>query len=150
MKTLAGVTAIFLLLACAAGASAQVTNTALVAAGQATNVVLVAADQKSNVVLINFWQGLIVLVVPMLVLGIKKLLPVMPKVAWPILAALLGVAADWLLTQSGAIAIGSWEMGALCGAAGVGLREAAKQVLVLVGVGTETATTNKGNPTTPV
>lgn len=106
----------------------------LVAVAQVTNAVP-AASTPVNPVLVNLWTGLIVVVVPLLVLGIKKVLPFMPKVTWPILAALLGVGADWLLAKSGVIPHSSWELGALCGAAGVGLREAAKQVLALTGIG---------------
>ena len=90
---------------------------------------------KLQVDMVGFWNGLIVLLVPVLVQWIKKALPTVPKVAWPLAATLLGVAADWALAKSGMIPNSSWALGALCGAAGVGLREATKQVVTMTGVG---------------
>ena len=119
----------------------------LVALAQVTNAVPPVANPVVTLDLVNLWNGLIVLVVPLVVLGIKKVLPVLPKITWPIAATLLGVAADWLLAKSGALPHSSWELGALCGAAGIGLREATKQVLVLTGIGQGASATPA--PTTP-
>lgn len=85
--------------------------------------------------LVTLWNGLVVLLVPVIVASIKKWIPNVPKVSWPLLATVLGAGADWLLGKSGALAHSSWAMGALCGAAGVGLREATMQVAALAGVG---------------
>ena len=103
----------------------------LVAFAQVTNAVPGTTPAATNTVLVSLWNGLIVLVVPLVILGIKKLLPSLPKLTWPILATLLGVGADWLLAKSGMLPVSNWELGALCGAAGVGLREVAKQVTAL-------------------
>jgi hypothetical protein len=106
----------------------------VMALGQVTNAVPPTdGPVVTNPAMVNLWNGLIVLVVPLVVLGIKKVLPMLPKLTWPIAATLLGVGADWLLSVAGAIPTSSWEVGALCGAAGIGLREATKQVLALVG-----------------
>jgi hypothetical protein len=78
--------------------------------------------------LVSFWNALIVAVVPLAVAGIRSVLPRLPKLLWPVLAMVFGVAGEWLLSQSGATG-GSWEVGALCGAAGIGLREITKQLL---------------------
>ena len=66
-------------------------------------------------------------VVPLVIAGLKKVMPVLPKLLWPLLAPLLGVLADWVLFKSGQIPASSWMLGAMLGSAGVGLREVAKQ-----------------------
>lgn len=132
-----------ILLAFTLVALAQDTNAAL------TNAVpIVAATTAVNLDLVTLWNGLVVLVVPLVVLGSKKVLPVLPKITWPLLAVVLGVAADWFLSKYGALPHSSWALGALCGAAGIGLREATKQVLVVIGVGQE-ATPAVPAPTKP-
>lgn len=107
--------------------------TALAVSAQITNTVPVPAPVGSvNPVASSLWSALIVAVVPVVVMFIKKYLPALPKLTWPILATLLGVGADWVLAKSGMIPHSTWELGALCGAAGVGLREISKQILALV------------------
>ena len=98
---------------------------------------------------VTLWNLLIVLVVPLVVLGVRKVTPVLPKITWPVLATLLGVAADWLLAKSGALPQSSWVLGALCGGAGIGLREGTRQVLALVGVQDTTTQVAAPAPTKP-
>lgn len=73
------------------------------------------------------WNTLVVALVPIIVAGIKKVLPNIPKLAWPVGAAVLGVVSNWLLWKAGALPNSSWALGALCGAAGVGVREITDQ-----------------------
>lgn len=94
----------------------------------ATNVV--SGGGGTPIVPLNMttlWNTLIVVLIPIVVAGIKKVLPNIPTVAWPVGAALLGVLSNWLLAKAGAIPQSSWELGALCGAAAVGVREIADQ-----------------------
>jgi hypothetical protein len=88
------------------------------------------------------WNILIAALVPLAVAGIKKLLPNIPKVAWPVGAALLGILSNWLLAEAGALPHSSWELGALCGAAGVGVREIADQTF---GAAKQTIARFRGN-----
>lgn len=74
----------------------------------------------------TLWQGLIPLVVPGLVALFKFLLPKVPKVVLPILAPILGAAADVLLHFAG-LSSGGALTGAILGGAGVALREAYDQ-----------------------
>lgn len=73
------------------------------------------------------WVSLIPLAVPVLIMVLKMLIPNIPGVALPIIAPLLGAAADIVLHYAGASTLGpTW--GAVLGSAGVGLREIYDQV----------------------
>lgn len=74
------------------------------------------------------WNLLIVALVPLVVAGIKKVLPKIPKALLPVGATLLGVLANFLAAKAGLLSNNSWQLGALCGAAGVGLREILDQI----------------------
>lgn len=74
---------------------------------------------------VNWALLLIPVVVPVVIAIAKMLIPKLPKWTLPILAPLLGAAADYLTTGSfgnGTI------MGAIAGSAGVGLRELVDQL----------------------
>ncbi len=73
------------------------------------------------------WQLLIPVLVPVLIAGVKWLLPKIPAVALPILAPVLGAALDIVLHYAGATG-SNGLLGAVLGAAGVGLREVVDQV----------------------
>lgn len=89
------------------------------------------------------WNALVVAVVPLAIAGIKKLLPKIPSVLLPVGAALLGVLANWLLSEAGVLPHTSLALGALCGSAAVGLREIVDQTKQLVGG------SSSGNTPTP-
>jgi hypothetical protein len=73
------------------------------------------------------YQAFIPVIVPLAIAVLKVLLPRLPKVWLPILAPILGAAADIALHQAG-LAHGPAWLGPTLGAAGVGLREVADQV----------------------
>jgi hypothetical protein len=93
-------------------------------AGAAAASAAPAATQSAPA-LSNAWLILIPALVPIIIAVIKLLLPRLPKVWLPILAPLLGAATEWLL--SGQFSQGTL-LGAIAGAAGVGLREIVDQV----------------------
>ena len=101
----------------------------LVALAQATNAVPGAGGTVpvASFDMTMMWNTLVVAVVPIIIAGIKKVLPKIPSLVWPIGAAVLGVASNWLLWKAGALPTSSMALGALCGAAGVGVREIADQ-----------------------
>lgn len=72
-------------------------------------------------------QGSTAIVVPLVVSGLRLLIPNLPKWLLPIGAAILGVGAD-LLTQFAAGASLGMIPGALLGLAGVGIREIVDQL----------------------
>ena len=114
---------------------AAVAVTATVASAQTNSLPVSTTGGLNAQALSTLWTGLCVTSVPIVVLGIKKWLPKLPKIAWPFLAVIVGVVADWLLGQSGAIKNSAWQVGALCGAAGIGLREILKQVTAMAVTG---------------
>ena len=71
--------------------------------------------------------GLIPLVVPILLWGLKGVVPLIPKFLLPILAPLLGAALEWIGYYAG-VTSGNPVLGAVLGAAGVGLREVIDQI----------------------
>lgn len=75
----------------------------------------------------NLIKALIPILVPLLVWGVRSILPKIPKAALPILSPILGALLDALLAY---IAGGQWSpiAGAALGAAGVGLREIVDQL----------------------
>jgi hypothetical protein len=79
------------------------------------------------------WHAFIVVIVPIIIAALKKGWPSTPKAVWPILATALGAGADWLFGRVGVLAQSSLALGAICGAAGVGLREITTQLLALAG-----------------
>jgi len=100
----------------------------LAALAAATNAVLVPVGIPAVPVdMTALWNTLVVVLVPCVVAAVRKFLPNIPKVAWPLGAALLGVLSNWLLAKSGALPHSSWQLGALCGAAAIGVREIADQ-----------------------
>ena len=100
---------------------AEATNTTNAAGGIVSPVIPAPADMGV------FWNALITAIVPIIVAGLKKLMPDIPKLLIPILAVILGIGSNWLMAKSGILADSSWALGALCGAAGIGLREIAVQ-----------------------
>ena len=72
-------------------------------------------------------NALIPVAVPLLIWGMKTLVPKLPKQSLPMIALGLGVAADWVIAFA---AGGDFTpiVGALLGLAGVGLREATKHL----------------------
>lgn len=74
------------------------------------------------------WNALIAVLVPVAVWGIKKIIPRIPPVLLPIGATALGVLSNYLLTVAHALPHTSLMLGALAGAAGVGVREITDQV----------------------
>jgi hypothetical protein len=57
-----------------------------------------------------------------------------PKVAWPIIAPLLGTGLDYLMAYIGILQQTDPAMGALLGSAGVGVREIINQALTQAGL----------------
>jgi hypothetical protein len=83
---------------------------------------------------ISPWMALIPLAVPVLIALLKMVVPSLPGVWLPLLAPLLGAAADIFLHYAGVSTLGpTW--GALLGSAGVGLREIQDQVRQSIGGG---------------
>lgn len=70
---------------------------------------------------------LLAVIVPLVVAGIKKITPSIPSVSLPVIAIVLGAGADYVGSLVG-VWEGSFVVGAVLGAAGVGLREAGDQV----------------------
>ncbi len=85
----------------------------------------------TTVTLAPLWNAAIVVVVPAIIAGIKKLWPAIPSVTWPVLAPLAGVAINWLAAKGHVLPQSGWAVGAALGAAGVGLREIVDQVTQL-------------------
>jgi glycerol uptake facilitator-like aquaporin len=75
----------------------------------------------------SLWIGLIPLVVPILISGVKLIIPKLPKMWLPIIAPVLGAVAAIALHFAGAEGVSIW-VGSLLGMAGVGMREIADQV----------------------
>jgi hypothetical protein len=67
------------------------------------------------------------LIVPIVILGVKKVLPSVPSFVLPILAPILGIAIDYVNHFATGAGTNLWASIAL-GAAGVGLREVFDQV----------------------
>lgn len=93
------------------------------------------------------WNALIAVLVPLAVWGIKKLAPNIPTVLLPIGATGLGVLGNYLLTLSGALPHTSLMLGALAGAAGVGIREITDQTKQLMAGPTPPPTPPPSAPT---
>jgi hypothetical protein len=75
----------------------------------------------------NPWMGLITVFVPIVILVMKLMIPRLPNWTLPIIAPLLGAAADIAMQYAGAATLGPvW--GAALGSAGVGLREVIDQI----------------------
>lgn len=106
-----------------------------------TNTPPATGSGSSAVPMIAVWNALVVAVVPLIVAGIKKLAPKIPSVVWPLAAVLVGVASNWLAAKAGVLPQSGWALGALCGAAGIGLREIVDQVKQATGVGNTPAPT---------
>jgi hypothetical protein len=73
------------------------------------------------------WQLLIPVLVPVIIAGVKWALPKIPPIALPILAPVLGAGLDIVLHYAG-VTSSNGVLGAVLGAAGVGLREVVDQV----------------------
>jgi mannose/fructose/N-acetylgalactosamine-specific phosphotransferase system component IIC len=87
------------------------------------------AGGTASVSMVAVWNALIVALVPLVIAAIKKwVLPNVPGVVWPVVAPLLGIASNWLAVKAGLLPQTGLALGALCGAAGVGLREVIDQV----------------------
>lgn len=74
----------------------------------------------------NWYDSLIPVLAPLLVALIKVVIPRIPKPLLPLLATGLGVALDYIGQLTG-VSAGNPLLGAILGAAGVGLREALDQ-----------------------
>lgn len=122
MKTLKRIAAILMLLAIALtwtiAAYAQSTNAPAGGSG---------APAAPITDLSVLWNALIAVLVPLAVWGIKKIAPRIPGPLLPIGATALGVLGNYLLTLAGAMPHTSLMLGALAGAAGVGVREITDQ-----------------------
>lgn len=78
------------------------------------------------------WQlGLITVITPMIIAGIKLVLPKLPKVWLPIAAPVVGLLLDLLLHFTAGTQSNPW-LALGFGAAGVALREAQKQIKAAV------------------
>lgn len=73
-------------------------------------------------------QTVIPLLVPLIIAGLKALIPRIPKVWLPVLAPLLGAAIDIAAYYAGVTAGASPVLAAALGSAGVGLREIVDQM----------------------
>lgn len=73
-------------------------------------------------------HGIIPLIVPIVIAGVKALLPRVPVWVLPVLAPLLGAALDILSYYAGLVAASSPLLGAVLGGAGVAVREIQDQV----------------------
>jgi hypothetical protein len=80
----------------------------------------------------QWWEALIPVAVPVVIAGVKLALPKIPSVVLPVLAPVLGAALEIVLHYSGLVD-GNGVLGAVLGAAGVGLREVVDQVKKLQG-----------------
>jgi ABC-type iron transport system FetAB permease component len=75
------------------------------------------------------WSTLgVVVLVPILIAIGKKALKTAPDYAWPVVAVVLGVVLNALAVKAGYLSASDWRVGALCGLAGVGLRELVVQL----------------------
>jgi hypothetical protein len=75
----------------------------------------------------NLWQAVIPVAVPLLIVGLKFLIPMVPGWLLPIIAPVLGGLADAVIAfVSGGTA--NPVLGAILGSAGVGLREVVDQL----------------------
>ncbi len=75
----------------------------------------------------TLWSALIPLVVPLILAALKLVIPKLPGWLLPILAPILGAAAD-IAMHYGGLATAGPGWGALLGSAGVGLRELQDQI----------------------
>lgn len=78
------------------------------------------------------YNSIIAFLVPIAVWGIKKITPKIPTLLLPIGATVLGAVSNWLLTEAHVLPHTSLMLGALAGAAGVGVREITDQVKQVV------------------
>jgi len=82
--------------------------------------------------MVGMWNALIIAIVPLVIAGIKwaasKVNVNISGTIWPIVAPMLGVLANWLIAEAGKMPASSWQLGAMCGAAGVGVREVIDQL----------------------
>lgn len=84
----------------------------------------VAAETAAS---LTWQQSLIVVFTPIIIAGLKKIVPEIPKVWLPILAAVLGGLGGWVTSLATGADLNVW-LGLGLGLAGVGLREATKQI----------------------
>ena len=77
---------------------------------------------------IELWQGIIALVVPLLICGVKLLIPKVPKALLPILAPVFGAGLEIVLYSAGASGAANPVAGAILGGLGVWLREVVDQL----------------------
>jgi hypothetical protein len=78
------------------------------------------------------WSSLIPLLVPLVIAAAKALVPQVPRWTLPILAPVLGAVAEIAGYYAG-LTTGNPLLGAILGAAGVGLREIVDQLKRLAG-----------------
>lgn len=76
---------------------------------------------------ISIWQLLIPIAVPLIIAGLKALIPKLPKKLTPFLAPIIGALIDVLLNLAD-LGSGVGAVGAFLGSAGVGVREMVDQV----------------------
>jgi len=89
-----------------------------------------AADASlvaDTVASLTWQQSLIVVLTPLIIAGLKKLIPSVPKGVLPFLAPICGVLLEVVSHLATGSTLNPWAALAL-GAAGVGLREAVKQL----------------------
>jgi hypothetical protein len=101
------------------------TNTPVVTTNVPVHVLPVVQEPVDT--MSQYLTFLIPLVVPPLILGLKKFMPNIPTWALPLTAPIIGSLADVALQASG-VHTGGVLKGALLGSAGVGLRELANQI----------------------
>ena|SRR5688572_7238990 len=76
--------------------------------------------------IITLWQSLIPLVVPLIIFGLRNMIPKLPSKWTPILAPLIGALIDVLLNFAD-LGDGKGMVGAVLGTAGIGVREVYNQ-----------------------
>lgn len=76
---------------------------------------------------LNWLNLLISGLTPMVVLGIRKLVPKIPKLVLPLAAPIIGMCLDWVLRLA-SVETGGWMTGLVYGAVGNWLYEAQKEV----------------------
>ena len=105
--------------------------TPLILLGQDTNAVPIG-DGEPVAHGLNLLNLLITGLTPIIIYGVKAVVPKIPKFLLPVAAPLVGIAVDFVLRKVGLETSGSFQA-ALWGAAGVWLREVqdqAKQAMV--------------------
>jgi hypothetical protein len=95
--------------------------------GQAATGSLVDSSSASAPGSSSAWELMIPVLVPVIIAAVKWALPKVPAVALPILAPVLGAAMEIVLHFAG-VSGSNGVLGAVLGAAGVGLREVIDQI----------------------